>query len=76
MSEPTIPVHVTQHFGQRIAELEAEVERLREALAWVRDDVVVNLRCRLDDGDMDDLDQIVDDLGHELGQVLGAGEDS
>lgn len=55
---------------------EKEVEQLREALAWVRDDVVVNLRCRLDDGDMDDLDQIVDDIEHELGQVLGAERDA
>lgn len=39
MSEQTIPVHVTQHFGQRIAALEAEVKQLKAerdqaALGW------------------------------------------
>lgn len=32
MGEALNPVHVTEHFGQRIAELEAENRRLREAL--------------------------------------------
>lgn len=32
MAEPTIPVHVTQHFGEEVTRLREEDARLREAL--------------------------------------------
>lgn len=36
MAEPTIPVHVTQHFGAEITRLRAENARLRTALEEIK----------------------------------------
>jgi hypothetical protein len=45
-----------------VVQLRAEVERLQETLRWVNDEIVVRLRCDLDEGDIDAAHATLDDL--------------